>query len=151
MKFFQMALLTIFMLLVSSCEKNENGNAEKQAPSSADRAAALDQGPRASQTLKLNENLADRGQDLFDDRSCSDCHTLGEAEMAPDLLGVPDRRTEAWLKMQITQPEWMAQHDPITKKLIEEFDLDMIETGVVDVEAEALLHYLLRETGATTP
>jgi mono/diheme cytochrome c family protein len=151
MKYSRMAALIVFMLLLSSCGKNEGGDTGQQAQIPAERAAALDQGPRAAETVKLNESLANRGRVLFDGKSCSDCHTLGEAEMAPDLLGVLDRRTEDWLKMQITQPEWMNEHDPITRQLIGEFDLEMVETGVEEADAEALLHFLLRETRNATP
>ncbi len=151
MKYTRMISLMVFMLLLSSCGKNESGDAEKQAPTPAERVAVLDQGPRAVQTVKLNDSLANRGRVLFDDKSCSDCHTLGEAEMAPDLLGVLDRRTEDWLMMQITQPEWMNDHDPITRQLIRDYDLEMIETGVEGADAKALLHFLLRETGNASP
>jgi len=151
MNFSRLTALMVFLLLLSSCGKDEAGDAERQTPTPAERAAALDQGPRAAQTIKLDENLADRGRVLFDDKSCSECHTLGEAEMAPDLLGVLDRRTEEWLKMQITQPEWMNQHDLITRRLISEFDLDMVGVGVGEADAEALLHFLLREAGNAKP
>jgi len=151
MKYSRMIALMVFMLLLSSCGKNESGDSEQQACTPAERVAVLDQGPRAAQTVKLNESLAERGRILFDDKSCSDCHTLGEAEMAPDLMGVLDRRTEDWLMMQITQPEWMNDHDPITRQLISDFDLEMIETGVEEADARALLHFLLRETETANP
>ncbi len=151
MKYTRMIALMVFMLLLSSCGENESGDAKQQVPTPAERVAVLDQGPRAVQTVKLNDSLANRGRVLFDDKSCSDCHTLGEAEMAPDLLGVLDRRTEDWLMMQITQPEWMNEHDPITRQLISDFDLEMIETGVEGADAKALLHFLLRETGNASP
>ena len=130
------------LLLLASCG---SGESEKTAQTPAERAAALDNGPRAAETLKFDASLAENGALLFDDKSCSDCHTLGEADIAPDLTGVLGRRTEAWLTMQITQPEWMNQNDTITKGLIAEFDLEMVTEEVSDAEAEAILQYLLRE------
>lgn len=147
----RLTALAVSLLLLSSCGNEKAADAERQAATPAERAAALDQGPRAAQTVKLDENLAKRGRALFDDKSCSDCHTLGEAEMAPDLLGVLDRRTEKWLKMQITQPDWMNENDPITRQLVSEFDLEMVGTGVEETDAEALIHYLLQETENASP
>lgn len=151
MNCFRLIALLVLVLLVSSCGKEEAADAEQPASTPAARAAALDQGPRAAQTVQLDENLAKLGRVLFDDKSCSDCHTLGEAEMAPDLLGVLDRRTEKWLKMQISQPDWMNEHDPITRQLVIEFDLEMVGTGVEEADAEALIHFLLQETVHATP
>ena len=133
------------LMLLASCGSGYGGEAENKSQTPAERAVALDDGPRAIETLKFDGTLADRGEILFDDKSCSDCHTLGETDIAPDLAGVLDRRTQAWLTMQITQPEWMNQNDTITKGLIEEFDLEMITEEVSEAEAEAILQYLLRE------
>ena len=133
------------LMLLASCGSGDGGEAENKTQTPAERAVALDDGPRAIETLKFDGTLADRGEILFDDKSCSDCHTLGETDIAPDLAGVLDRRTQAWLTMQITQPEWMNQNDTITKGLIEEFDLEMITEEVSEAEAEAILQYLLRE------
>jgi mono/diheme cytochrome c family protein len=135
-------VVTALLLLLASCG---GGDSDNKAQTPAERAAALDNGPRAAETMKFDGNLAESGALLFDDKSCSDCHTLGEADIAPDLTGVLGRRTEAWLTMQITQPEWMNQNDTITKGLIAEFDLEMVTEEVSDAEAEAILQYLLRE------
>ena len=72
---------------------------------------------------------------------------MGEADIGPDLLGVTDRRTEQWLVMQITRPEWMSRHDPITRKLVAEFDMEMVDLQVSETEVQPLLHYLLKESG----
>ena len=76
---------------------------------------------------------------------------MGEADVAPDLVGVLNRRTQGWLMMQITQPEWMNIHDVITKGLIEEFDMEMVTAEVSEAEAEAILHFLLRESEGAAP
>jgi mono/diheme cytochrome c family protein len=141
----------VLLPLLGACDSKNGGDAEQLTKSPAERAAALDQGPRAGQTLKLNGDLADRGAFLFDDKSCSDCHTLGEADVAPDLVGVLDRRTQDWLTMQIIQPEWMNIHDVITKGLIEEFEMEMVAAEVSEAEAEAILHFLLRESEGAAP
>lgn len=140
----------ILVILLSACgDGGEEGQAEQQALTPAERAAALDQGPRAAETMKIDDGLAARGEILFEDKICSDCHTLGEADIAPDLLGVMERRTQAWLTMQIADPEWMSQNDPITKQLIADFDMEMADLEVPEAEVELILHFLLREGQAT--
>jgi hypothetical protein len=109
-------------------------------------AAALEAGPRASQTLKYDGNLADVGERLFDELTCTACHTLGQADDAPDLMGVTQRRAEAWLMRQITDPEWMAAHDPITQGLVEQWGMEMTDLGVSEADARAILNYLERES-----
>ncbi len=99
--------------------------------------------------MKIDDGLAARGEILFEDKICSDCHTLGEPDIGPDLPGVMERRTQAWLTMQITDPEWMSQNDPITKQLIADFDLEMADLEVPEAEVELILHFLLREGRAT--
>jgi len=135
------AVMTL-LLLLASCG---SGESEKEAQTPAERAAALDSGPRAAETMKFDGHLAESGALLFDDKSCSDCHTMGEADMAPDLIGVLDRRTEAWLTMQIIKPDWMSQNDTITKGLIDEFDMVMVVEEISEAEAEAILQYMMRE------
>lgn len=112
-------------------------------------AAALDRGPRAAQSLKLSPELAVAGEALFDARTCTSCHEMGSSDMAPDLRGVTGRRTEAWLRRQIVSPEWMAEHDPVTRELVEQYGTPMSDLGVTDEEATALLHFMLREDGGS--
>ena len=128
-------------------EKVEDAATKAQSPEEI--AAALDQGPRAAEGFTLDIVLADQGASLFDAKSCSDCHTMGEADLAPDLAGVLERRTLPWLVKQIADPEWMNAHDPLTKALISEFDMEMVTPEVTDDEAEAIIHYLAREHGGS--
>lgn len=145
MKLTTVLFLGLLMLATFGC--GDDGQTEQKTLGSAEEAAALDQGPRAAETMILVPALAERGATLFDDKSCSDCHSLGEADMAPNLLGVLDRRTQKWLTKKIHDPEWMSLHDPISKGLIEEFDLEMVGMETSEAEAEALLNFLLRESG----
>ena len=140
-----LAMLVCFTFL-AACGDQDGGKAEQPAPTPARIAADLDRGPRAAESFTLDPGQAELGESLFEEKICSDCHTLGEADMAPDLLGVLERRTRPWLVKQITDPEWMNEHDPLTKALIEEFDLEMAGPEVSADEAEAILHFLLRES-----
>ncbi len=136
----------VLLLLLAACGGDGESGQEKQTP--AEKAAALDRGPRAAETMNLDDSLAARGEILFEEKICSDCHTLGESDIAPDLIGVTDRRTSAWLTIQITDPEWMSQNDPVTKQLIVDFDMEMADLGVPEAEVEPILHFLLRESRA---
>jgi mono/diheme cytochrome c family protein len=140
--------LFLTVLLTACGDGGEDGKAAKEALTPAERAAALDRGPRAAQALKLDESLAERGANLFEAKSCSDCHTLGEAEIAPDLLEVMEKRTQAWLTMQIIQPEWMSQNDAITRQLVDQYGMDMADLGIPEADVEPILHFLLRESRA---
>ena len=146
---FPETLLTILLLaaILVGCGGGKEDEAAPKAQDPAATAAALDQGPRAAENFTLDDGLAERGAILFEEKICSDCHTMGEADLAPDLVGVLERRTRPWLMKQITDPEWMNEHDPITRALIEEFDLEMVGVEVSATEAEAILHYLAREGG----
>lgn len=110
-------------------------------------AAALDQGPRAIETMVPDASLAAAGQVLFDTKGCTGCHEYGSAENAPDLRGIAERRTEAWLLRQVVAPEWMAEHDPLTRAMVEQYGVPMADLGVTGEEAAALLQFLLAGDG----
>lgn len=122
------------------------GEASPPADPAAE-AAALDQGPRAIETMTPSATLAATGQVLFDAKGCTGCHEFGSAENAPDLRGVASRRTEAWLLRQVVAPEWMAEHDPLTRAMVEQYGVPMADLGVTAEEAAAVLQFLLAENG----
>lgn len=148
-------VLTLLALLaLAGCSKHEKPAPAAQqetagatTDAAATEAAALDTGPRAAESMALIPALAATGQMLFDTKGCTGCHTLGEGESAPDLRGVATRRTEAWLRRQITEPEWMAEHDPVTHAMAEKYGMPMADLEVGPDEATALLQFLLRENG----
>ena len=58
----RIAPLMVLLLLVAACDKGEGDDAGQKAQSPAEQTAALDRGPRAAQTLKLDVQLAARGE-----------------------------------------------------------------------------------------
>ena len=49
--------------------------------------------------VKVDPNLAKRGQFLWQSRGCTGCHSIGKGRVSgPDLLGVTERRSVGWLK-----------------------------------------------------
>ncbi|MBK8164911.1 MAG: cytochrome c [bacterium] len=145
----------LLALAVAGCgdrPQRSAGTAGTQHPAArpidpAAEAAALDQGPRAAQTMALSDSLAAVGQALFDAKGCTGCHEPGSSASAPDLRGVATRRTEAWLRRQVTTPEWMAEHDPLTRGMVEQYGIPMADLDIDDDEATALLQYMLSEDG----
>jgi len=150
-------ILMLFLLLVAAgCGRRESQPSDSRstagaaegtaaAASPAAEAAALDQGPRAAEAMEAVAPLAATGQMLFDARGCTGCHTFGESDSAPDLRGVASRRTVAWLRRQILEPEWMAEHDSLTRAMVEHYGVPMADLDVSPDEATALLHFLVRE------
>jgi cytochrome c551/c552 len=147
----------VLLLAVAACGRREaqpaggkaaTGAAENAAAATpAAEAAALDQGPRAADDMVVIAPLAATGQMLFDAKGCTNCHAFGEGDVAPDLRGVTTRRTVAWLRRQITEPEWMAGHDSLTRAMVQQYGAPMADLDVSADEANALLQYLAREDG----
>lgn len=129
------------LLALAGCKSGENAPADGKAA-----AANLNDGPKAVETMKPDAGLAARGRQLFQSKACVTCHAVGERKQGPDLAGVAERRTEAWLKRQIMDPEWMLKNDPIARELMAEYALQMANQQVKEAEANALIQYLLRET-----
>ena len=91
---------------------------------------------------------------------CIACHTLGTDRLiGPGLAGVTARRDRAWLKRFIMEPDQvLASDDPIAAELLAEYQVPMLNLGITDAEAEALLIFLdsdeamsLAATSVATP
>lgn len=105
----------------------------------------LNTGPKAIETVRLNPGLADYGAKVFKQRACITCHAIGERKQGPDLAGVANRRTEEWIRKQITDPEWMLKNDPIARELMAEYALQMANQHVPEQEVKALIHYFVKD------
>jgi len=102
--------------------------------------------PRAA---AQNNAQADLGKTLFMRRSCSGCHGIGKSgHMAgPDLKGVTQRRSAAWLKSWLKSPDTMVLSDPTGKALYKEWNkLKMPNLKLSDEEVDALIAYLKQES-----
>ncbi len=89
----------------------------------------------------LNQELAKKGAELFK-LKCTACHKIDQRYVGPALKGVTKRRNPAWIMNQILVPDYMIEHDPITKKLLEEYLAKMTFQNVTEEDARALLEYL---------
>ncbi len=89
---------------------------------------------------------------------CMACHSVevnGPVMLGPNLVGVTERRDEAWLIRWIMEPDRMiAEQDPVAVALLNQFNqIPMPPLGVSEAEARALLDYLadLSAQAAATP
>ena len=83
------------------------------------------------------------GQDLFS-QQCSACHTLSSDRLVgPGLEGVVDERDQEWLIRKIVEPDALiAEGDPITEELVEEYGSQMPNLGVSRSDAETIADFL---------
>src|SRR5690606_41582401 len=88
--------------------------------------------------------LAVEGARIFSAKGCTRCHTVGEGDRdGPDLTGVTERRSYAWIVMMVTQPEYMVQADHTAQQLLIEHFLEMPDLEITGEEARAGWAYLL--------
>lgn len=84
----------------------------------------------------------DKGQKLFQEKGCVACHSIGKGKITgPDLLGVTQRRDEAWIKQWLKSPETMLMTDPVAKQLLQEYLVPMPNQGLNDEEIEVLIEF----------
>jgi cytochrome c len=89
----------------------------------------------------LDPALAETGRGIWE-MKCLSCHKLGERFIGPDLAGVLDRRTPAYVLNMILNPEEMVQKHPEAKKLLAEYLAPMAQQNLTQDEARAVLEYI---------
>ncbi len=101
-----------------------------------------------AQGMKVDANLAKRGKALWLSRGCDACHSIGKGRRAgPDLLGVTSRRSGAWLRKWLHNPDEMLASDSTAMALLAEAKgVKMANLKLSDTEIEALINYLADES-----
>ena len=96
--------------------------------------------------LPTAANAADAGagKQLFQDKTCAACHTIGKGPLVgPDLKDVTKRRPHDWLEQWIMAPDAvLAKKDEYAVKLLHEYhDMAMPNLGLSkgDVDNHSLL------------
>ena len=96
----------------------------------------------ASLGLGLTSNAQD-GNAIFEDNGCAACHTIGGGKVVgPDLKGLHDRRTEAWVVSFVKDPNAFAETDADAKAIAEEFNNMMTAQTVSDDDIKAIYAYI---------
>lgn len=133
-------------LVLSSCGGGEQSGAGSAAAGQASPSAATPAAPRAP-TGPIDEALAQRGEQLFQAKTCVGCHTIGKGRLTgPDLEGVTERRAFNWILTMIQHPDSMIRDDSIAHRLFGEYMTPMANMNVTPDEARALYEYLRKET-----
>lgn len=140
---FHLVPMIVLMGLLSAC-----GGAESSGSAdSPDAAAASTSGPWPPEpTGEVDEELAERGEDLFRAKGCVACHKVGEGRLVgPDLAGITERRGYGWTMAMITNPDSMLKNDSIARRLLGEYFTPMSDQGVTAEESRAIWEYLREE------
>ncbi len=105
----------------------------------------------ADDALTATPKKIAQGKDVFENHTCSSCHSIGEGvKTGPDLKGVLQRHKLAWLKKWIKAPdEVLASKDPIAaefnKKMAKSepgYTMAMPNLGLSDDDVDAVLAYI---------
>jgi cytochrome c2 len=90
-------------------------------------------------------NDANAGQQLFQQKGCVACHTVGKGDLVgPDLKGVTARRPHDWLAQWIADPAAvLAKKDAYATSLLHKYhDVQMPNLGLSAADINSILAYL---------
>ena len=89
-----------------------------------------------------SEPEAIAGKQAFESK-CLACHSIGEGKkLGPDLAGVTQRRSDAWLARWLKEPEKMLQTDADAKAMLKEYNnLPMPNQSLGDAEIRQYIKY----------
>ncbi len=117
----------------SGREGGDDGEVGPEGPSSIDHGGIT--------SIPDDEQLAEKGETLFNEKGCAACHKMDKDVTGPALGGVTERREPEWIARMIMHPDKMVQKDPQAKELLAEFSTPMANQGVKPDEAKALIAY----------
>lgn len=135
-------IITFFFLAVLAfCGFQTNAIQQKK-----DTKQLKDKGIGPVKTLKLgpiNQNLADKGSDLFDTK-CSPCHDIDDVNLAPPLRGITKALSPEFIMNYLMNTAEMQKKDPYVQKLIQDWKRVpvMKDQKLKEKEARAILEYL---------
>lgn len=92
----------------------------------------------------LNQALANQGNQIFI-TSCAICHDIDQVKLGPALAKVTERRTPEWILNMILNPAEMLEKDSDAIALRSSYAAMMIDMGLKEDEARAVLEYLRKE------
>jgi mono/diheme cytochrome c family protein len=140
-------LLIGMALAIAACGGSE-GSGDVPESDTPRTAAAADSGATDTPAMgadmgAINQQLAARGEQLFTEKICNTCHSIGSGRLVgPDLNGVTERRTREWILHMIMRPDSMIQADSIAHRLFGEYMTPMVNQNLSRDNASALYEYL---------
>jgi mono/diheme cytochrome c family protein len=103
---------------------------------------AVAERPLPTRDAPVDAALARAGEELFQKR-CVACHKLGPGvAVGPDLSAVFARRDPAWIQAIVLNPDSMLRVDSVARALLYQYQVPMIDTGLSEPEARAVLEFL---------
>ncbi|MGH7889421.1 MAG: c-type cytochrome, partial [Thermodesulfobacteriota bacterium] len=127
-------------VVLQSCKGNEEEESESEI-SKTNKEAIREEEDEAPPTI--NHELAEKGEELFKNKGCIACHTIGGGRLTgPDLTGVTERRELKWIENMILNPDQMLEKDPIARELLATYMVKMTNQNVKPEEAQAIIMYL---------
>lgn len=138
------SILLLVGLLVSCGGKKE----ETSTPSKTEtQVQKVDLSQISEDWPALNEELASKGEKLFAQKGCNACHTVTDQKLVgPGLKGLNGRAGYRWSLAMILNPDSMLKNDERAKQLLKEYGTPMTNQNVTLEEAEAILHYILKNS-----
>ena len=128
------------LVLAGGCSGEESQPEAAQLPAEE---APAPEAVVATPTGEINDEMAHRGESLYQTMGCNGCHTVGGGRLTgPDLLGVTERRSLDWFVAIIIDPDSMLREDPAARELFAEWMTPMMDIGASADEAASLYEYL---------
>lgn len=139
-------LIALLLLTLVFCGgKKEEGKSQKNGEKPAQTVQVSVEFPE--EWPQLNPDLASKGENLFAQKGCNACHTIGKGKLVgPDLKGINTQVSFKWAAHMILNPDSMLKYDDRAKQLLKEYGTPMINQNLKPDEVIAILHYILRES-----
>lgn len=140
-------LLGLVAAALVACGGGDGGTDESAAGDAGDGAGTGAVVPVEAPAGPVDEELAERGERLFNEKGCVGCHTIGKGRLTgPDLAGVHERRSFEYFYLQVTNPDSMTRNDPVARQLLNEYMTPMPDLGIRPDEARALYEHVRAES-----
>jgi hypothetical protein len=152
MKAFLTAIIILGFLSLPFCQEMSSKDTSKMDTAKTDTSKKWhvdpkDKGIGPVKNVKLgpiNTKLASEGKSLFNS-NCSSCHAMDHKVVGPPLGEVTEQRTPEFIMNMILNAPVMEQKDPKVQALVQEYHVNMPQTGLTEKQARAVLEYF-RET-----
>lgn len=87
--------------------------------------------------------MAVRGKRLYENRGCKSCHGIGRKMIAPDLMGLEQRRSKEWIYKWLKETDVMIASDSTAMALVQEWNgARMPKQRLTDNDIDAMLAYV---------